>query len=134
MFLRIIKSSLYQICKYTTYVLTRIRTQCCQIFYKVEFKILCTNDLTRYFVEYYSLIKLKLGQKGVSFNFIRECPLNKRSIPPKSFNIRILIFLHQSRHCVHFTFFILQIFSKINKHTPTFIPDFRVLPVGIPTS
>ena len=34
--------------------------------------------------------------------------------------------LHQSRHCGHFLIFFLQIFSKMNKRTPTFIPESRV--------
>ena len=29
-------------------------------------------------------------------------------------------------HCSHFSLFVLNFFSKINKSTPTFIPDSRV--------
>ena len=47
----------------------------------------------------------------------RHSPWNKRSPPPHKNS-----FLHQSRHCGHFFFFLL-FFSKINKRTPKFIPD-----------
>ena len=56
----------------------------------------------------------------------RRTPLNKHSSPPyKNSNTRIL-FLHQTRHCGHFSFFSFIFFSKINKRTPMFIPESRV--------
>ena len=37
-------------------------------------------------------------------------------------------FLHQSRHCGHFChFYFFQNFSKINKRSPMFVPESRVL-------
>ena len=36
-------------------------------------------------------------------------------------------FLHHSRHCGHFNFFFLQNDLKINKRSPMFIPESRVV-------
>ena len=44
--------------------------------------------------------------------------LNKRSPPPKSHNFNS--FLHQSRHCGHFSIFFSFNFSKIDKPTPIY--------------
>ena len=54
----------------------------------------------------------------------RRTPLNKRSPPPIKFQHQNFnSFLHQTRHCGRFSFF----FSKINKRTPMFIPESRVV-------
>ena len=54
----------------------------------------------------------------------RRTPLNKHSPPPIKFQHQNFnSFLHQTRHCGRFSFF----FSKINKRTPMFIPESRVV-------
>ena len=72
-------------------------------------------------------------QSSSSFDIILESGIDvapgiKVALPLKDFNMRILIHFYTNQDiAVMFLFFSLYSFSKINKRTPTLIPDSRVL-------
>ena len=62
--------------------------------------------------------------------WIKRTPWNNRSPPLKNFHIMILTLFYINLGILVIFFLILQKFSLINKRTPIFIPESRVLNQG----